>query len=1083
MSALTIHSLPTLLLGSLIKSTFLLLAAWAVSYLLRRASAATRHLVWSVALGGVLLLPLLSLSLPQWKVAWGHASAAAPMAAPQAPLLPLAPTDAPAVSQVAPPSAPASEKSEGLPAVTAVSWAVPVPTSGHQFPTVTYALGIGLFAWLIGLLSVLCQLFVGLSRLARTERRSLPLEHAELRLAEDVRGRMGLRRPVRFLRATEANTIAVPVTWGVFRPVVLLPAQSSAWSEDCLRAALLHELAHVQRWDWPTQLMGRLACALYWWHPLVWWATRQAREESERACDDLVLGVGMKATDYAQRLVEVVRSMPEGAPSRTVAIAMAQPSEVEGRVRAVLAKERERGPVARRGVAAVLTVVALVLLPLASLRMAVQAQQADDGSILTGTVVPPGAVVTRNTRWALALISMRDVACPRFPDRPVTVRAVPDASGMQHYLFHDGRTGRDYRDSGQIRDEFARLLAQGSQPRPGAAAYPVPPNLAAMTRTYGRHLFFTSTQRAKASRLDQEARGWAARDFDLVLADGDMEPKASAAGGPSGATVSDTLLPEGAGKLAKFERAHVGEYLGIVVGDSTLPRAVELVGTSNARRIVLGGLTDVEARALADDINVPSGTEVIGGGIQRATYPDGTIYEADEDEGQQASVASGYSDVLPSGYTVEVTGVTRAKRKNDEWVEGGLRWTPSGRSLPAAAPTTSNGWSWPVGVTGGLAPHFADVRITPPHGQPVTEPFSTYLSLGGTAAVAWARTFQRWGDRTEAFYPQNGRPCSLRVGVASGAWRAVASLPVRLNPRDLVPPLGGGPWPLEIKLDDRPALMYQDRQGHAHTEYFLPAGQRLGNVARRIVAVEVSGRTVAGSSWNSHPIATSHSVAVSDGRNSDVYPVATGIFDISFFGPLVSDVSRVKEYRLETRPYQVVEFRNIQLEPQARVQPQTKPAARMASTGQPGTGVTVDTTETARARKAIHAAYSSGEGRMGILNVPRAWQVDTRSFRSALHFTGVTISGVHARATSRQMDSVTVTDPKTGQRHQATAEADFEGSWDKTAQGWIARWFRPLSIADKIDGERMTGSVGKTKSVFVRERVWPPLPSSYPYWN
>ena len=120
---------------------------------------------------------------------------------------------------------------------------------------------------------------------------------------------------------------------------------------------------------------------------------------------------------------------------------------------------------------------------------------------------------------------------------------------------------------------------------------------------------------------------------------------------------------------------------------------------------------------------------------------------------------------------------------------------------------------------------------------------------------------------------------------------------------------------------------------------------------------------------------------------------------------------------------------------------------------------------------------------MGILNVPRAWQVDTRSYRSALHFTGVTISGVHARATSRQVDSVTVTDPKTGQRHLATAEADFEGSWDKTARGWTARWFGPLSIVDNIDGKRLTGSVGKTKSVFVPKRVWPPLPSSYPYWN
>jgi len=379
MNALMIHALPTLLLGSLIKSTLLLLAAWAVGCLLRRASAAARHLVWSVALGSVLLLPILSLSLPRWNVAWRHVSAAAPpapMAVPQAPPLPSAPTVASTVTQAAQPSAPASDESESPPAVTAVSRAVPLPTSGHRFSTITLSLGISLFVWLIGLLSVLCQLFVGLSRLARIEHRSIPLEHGELPMAEDVRGRMGLRRPMRFLRATEASTIAVPVTWGVLRPIVLLPAQSSAWSKDCLRAALLHELAHVQRWDWPTQLMGRFACALYWWHPLVWLATRQAREESERACDDLVLGMGMKAADYAQQLVEVVRSMPEGAPSRTVAIAMAQPSEVEGRVQAVLAKGQDRRAPSRRHVLGVMLALALGLGPVAALRLSPSARAA-----------------------------------------------------------------------------------------------------------------------------------------------------------------------------------------------------------------------------------------------------------------------------------------------------------------------------------------------------------------------------------------------------------------------------------------------------------------------------------------------------------------------------------------------------------------------------------------------------------------------------------------------------------------------------------------------------------------------------------
>ncbi len=140
-------------------------------------------------------------------------------------------------------------------------------------------------------------------------------------------------------------------------------------------------------------------------------------------------------------------------------------------------------------------------------------------------------------------------------------------------------------------------------------------------------------------------------------------------------------------------------------------------------------------------------------------------------------------------------------------------------------------------------------------------------------------------------------------------------------------------------------------------------------------------------------------------------------------------------------------------------------------------------TEERQAQRAIRAAYATGEGRMGIMNVPRAWHPDRRSYRTALHLLGLTISGRHAMGTTKQEDSVTLTDPTTGQSHQATAEAVFEGSWDETPRGWVARWFRPLSLVDKIDGRRVTRSDGALKSYYDSPRVWPPLPPSYPYWK
>ena len=276
---------------------------------------------------------------------------------------------------------------DAVPTSAADATDIPTPVSHRRIPAATAWSIFGLALWLGGTLVSLTYLAVGLSRIKKIRQRAVPLEGEALQIAEAAREQIGLRRHVQFLCADASSAVAVPVTWGVLRPVVLLPMQSAAWSEECLRAAFLHELAHVQRGDWPTQLLSRLACALYWWHPLVWWATRQARAESERACDDLVLGTGMKAADYAQRLIEVVRSMPLGRTDRILAVTMAQPSEVEGRVKAVLASGRNRSHLSQRRLALTVMMLGFLLLPLSMLRPVLRAAAAD-GQMNNAVFVP-----------------------------------------------------------------------------------------------------------------------------------------------------------------------------------------------------------------------------------------------------------------------------------------------------------------------------------------------------------------------------------------------------------------------------------------------------------------------------------------------------------------------------------------------------------------------------------------------------------------------------------------------------------------------------------------------------------------------
>ena len=150
------------------------------------------------------------------------------------------------------------------------------------------------------------------------------------------------------------------MAWGLLRPVVLLPEEAETWPEVQRRAVLTHELAHVKRHDCLTQALGHVACAFYWFHPLVWVAARRLRVERERACDDLVLRTGSNGPDYADHLLRLARSAGTSGQPAWAAVAMARPSQLEGRLLAILDPSLDRGGPSRRN--ALLTVVATTLL-------------------------------------------------------------------------------------------------------------------------------------------------------------------------------------------------------------------------------------------------------------------------------------------------------------------------------------------------------------------------------------------------------------------------------------------------------------------------------------------------------------------------------------------------------------------------------------------------------------------------------------------------------------------------------------------------------------------------------------------------
>ena len=160
--------------------------------------------------------------------------------------------------------------------------------------------------------------------------------------AELLRARMGLSRPVRILVTAHP---ALLVTWGTIAPVILLPADAPSWSADRIRLVLVHEFAHLMRRDWLIQLAGEVARAINWFNPLFWIACARLRRESEYACDDIVLDLGIGGTSYATHLIDLARTFSVHGRTWLPAPSIARPSTLERRVRAMLNPHTDRRPV------------------------------------------------------------------------------------------------------------------------------------------------------------------------------------------------------------------------------------------------------------------------------------------------------------------------------------------------------------------------------------------------------------------------------------------------------------------------------------------------------------------------------------------------------------------------------------------------------------------------------------------------------------------------------------------------------------------------------------------------------------------
>ncbi len=332
--------------GLVAKATVVFCLALALAWLARGGSARTLHLLWTTAFVLLLALPALSLLGPSWSVPILPArDIAAEGASLQGSGDGVATAEAPrrmagrAVSSGPSRRVAGARTSSEFPTVESSR---PRPRAGDESAPLTPS-GVAFLIWTLGCGAALTSLAVGSLRFRKLVRDAAPVRDLVWKQQTDaIRRRLRVRSQVRILMSPKVPT---PMAGGPWRPVILLPSDAEGWSPERRAVVLAHEMVHVRRRDALRQVVGRAVVALYWFHPLSWPAWRAATIAAERSCDEEVLELGTRPSEYARHLFSLASGTTGGRA--VLALPMVQRSQLEKRIMSILKRHRPRYSLAR----------------------------------------------------------------------------------------------------------------------------------------------------------------------------------------------------------------------------------------------------------------------------------------------------------------------------------------------------------------------------------------------------------------------------------------------------------------------------------------------------------------------------------------------------------------------------------------------------------------------------------------------------------------------------------------------------------------------------------------------------------------
>lgn len=352
------------LLHSLWQVGFLALAAWGIGLALGRRRENASYVVHATAL----VLGLIATPITHAVISFGESMPRSESALPAVVVATVPLDSAPGVSQLPPEFAAVAVAEPPSLATT--------PTAQTNLP-VTTAAG---FAWqsivpwlagayMLGVVLMLARLAWSAYLLERLRASAQPIVDGPVfKALADICRRWSLKTAPALARAEQ---VVVPKVVGLLKPTILLPSSAlTGLPIDDLELILAHELAHVRRHDLWINLLQRLAEAVLFFNPAIWWLSRRVSTLREYCCDDRACGVipeGAKPQlRYAEALLHAVELQGANRSQRAASLAATgrSPSELRRRVARLFGEPlNESSRISRGGFAVLITGAAMLLFP------------------------------------------------------------------------------------------------------------------------------------------------------------------------------------------------------------------------------------------------------------------------------------------------------------------------------------------------------------------------------------------------------------------------------------------------------------------------------------------------------------------------------------------------------------------------------------------------------------------------------------------------------------------------------------------------------------------------------------------------